>query len=79
MNRRRSVRLALVLALLANLLNIAAHAPTPVAASGGASFGTATEFTMPCCLSGGGLPHYPRATVITDVNRDGIPDYLVAN
>lgn len=74
-HRRRLLFSGLIAAVVANLFVVTWR--TPVAASGGATFGTLAEFSMSCCLSS--LPFMPHQTVLADVNRDGVPDYLVAN
>jgi YD repeat-containing protein len=68
---------ALVAPVLASMFAIGTQS-IRVDASG-ATYGTPSEFTMGCCLGGGGSPFYPHETALADVNGDGIPDYLVAN
>jgi RHS repeat-associated protein len=73
--RRRAIHVGLVAAVLINLVGFE-HAQW-VEASGG-TFGTPSTIAgMRCCI--GNQPQWPRATQIADMNRDGIPDLLVAN
>lgn len=70
------MHVGLIAAVLASMLTATGPRPGVVEASS-ATFGTPSEFSMPCCM--GGPPFWPRDTIIADVNRDGIPDYVVAN
>ena len=74
--RLRAVHAGLIAAVLGGLITVPGLHPA-VAEASSATFGTPSEFSIPCCV--GATPYFPRATTIADVNRDGIPDHLVAN